>query len=174
MAPPAGRGWSNLCPPLCAPRRPLLAEAAVTCARTPVPHGAPLPAEAGVTCARTPVPHGPVFSHLPAADGLGLGLHGGCAAGGAPGSWGAGAAPRPLPREGPPDPLGLPGFPARCQRFLVFLVVSPATLAASREGPAVSAFTFGLILIALFAYDACSTYWAEIHLEPAPLCEERP
>ncbi|XP_050774870.1 CKLF-like MARVEL transmembrane domain-containing protein 5 [Gopherus flavomarginatus] len=50
---------------------------------------------------------------------------------------------------------------------LVFLVVSPAAIAASQEGPAVSAFTFGLILIAIFAYDAFSTYWAEIRPEPA-------
>ncbi|XP_038225925.1 CKLF-like MARVEL transmembrane domain-containing protein 5 [Dermochelys coriacea] len=50
---------------------------------------------------------------------------------------------------------------------LVFLVVSPAAIATSQEGPAVSAFTFGLILIAVFAYDAFSTYWTEIRPEPA-------
>ncbi|XP_075772891.1 CKLF-like MARVEL transmembrane domain-containing protein 5 [Pelodiscus sinensis] len=54
------------------------------------------------------------------------------------------------------------------QRRPRLLVVSPAAIAASREGPSVCAFTFGLILIALFAYDACSTYWGELRPEPAP------
>ncbi|XP_067389248.1 CKLF-like MARVEL transmembrane domain-containing protein 5 isoform X2 [Emydura macquarii macquarii] len=50
---------------------------------------------------------------------------------------------------------------------LIFLVVSPAAIATSRDGPAASAFTFSLILIGVFAYDAFSTYRAEIRPEPS-------
>ncbi|XP_006036589.3 CKLF-like MARVEL transmembrane domain-containing protein 5 [Alligator sinensis] len=41
---------------------------------------------------------------------------------------------------------------------LIFLVVAVAAVAASREGAAVSAGTFGLVLAGVFAYDGVRTY----------------
>ncbi|XP_067389247.1 CKLF-like MARVEL transmembrane domain-containing protein 5 isoform X1 [Emydura macquarii macquarii] len=68
---------------------------------------------------------------------------------------------------GPRPPWPCLDFLRAASAALIFLVVSPAAIATSRDGPAASAFTFSLILIGVFAYDAFSTYRAEIRPEPS-------
>ncbi|XP_056666052.1 CKLF-like MARVEL transmembrane domain-containing protein 5 isoform X2 [Monodelphis domestica] len=50
----------------------------------------------------------------------------------------------------------------RCISAIVILLVVSFAAVASREGPAIAAFVFGVIVVFVFVYDAFKTYQTEM------------
>ncbi|XP_027698946.1 CKLF-like MARVEL transmembrane domain-containing protein 5 isoform X2 [Vombatus ursinus] len=56
----------------------------------------------------------------------------------------------------------------RCVSAVVILLVVSFAAVVSREGPAIAAFVFGVIVVFVFIYDAFKIYQAEMAPSPTP------